>query len=139
MGILRLVGGTEYRGAGREVFTNLTVEQAIAAAAAKSPAEMAELARKIIRQHVVGSAGMTVEQLFTEMNKAFDPAPGFEREASDRQWHLKNKLRGLGIQAAMDDPDLDVTVYGNVYDDRQLLKAIPALKPLKTVLYKLTF
>lgn len=128
--MLRLVAGTEHKGAGKECF-KLSVEDAIAAAASKSPLELEALARKIIMEHVF--EGVPLREFIAEAGEHLvrHESPINER-MSDFHKKIK-KLDSIGIHlcAGMPFAEVVVNAFGTVIDVKKLHKAIPELKPLQ--------
>lgn len=137
---LRVVAGTEYRGAGREVF-NLSVDTAIAVAAAKSPYELQETARNIILSHRAGPTGESVKDLLAELNQMADNTSMSLAGRLARLNAIRSAMMAIGLLPVMAGPeqDLAVSTFGGVSDPSRLLKAIPGLKAYATALENLTF
>lgn len=127
LNMLRLVAGTEVKGAGRECFA-LSVKDAVAAVSA-GPSGDAAMARKIVLEFNV--AGSTIGQL---IQAADAPAkPGDDELAAVRTFTANMlKLDKLGIMLLKNGHELGLASdsYATVVDGKLLARRIPQLKQL---------
>lgn len=131
--MLRLVAGTEHKGAGKECF-KLSVEDAIAAAASKTPIEQEALARKVIMEHMLD--GVTIRE-FIDQAGAVKANKSVALNLRMAEFHAKaRQLDKLGIALLPGGPFPEVTAeaFGTVIDAKKILRAIPGLKPLSVTL-----
>lgn len=141
LSVLRLVAGTEFKGAGKEVFTGISLKRAIAVSAEKTSAQLEEMARKAIDNLLVGREGTSVRTLLVEHNNILAMGARGGLKEAKRLLAIREVLWDYGIQvvSADDEDELDVAVYGKVINPLVLLKKAPALKPLQAVLDGLEF
>lgn len=127
LNMLRLVAGTEVKGAGRECFA-MSVKDAVAAVSAGPSAE-ADLARKMVLDFNI--AGATIGQL---IRAADAPAkPGDDELAAVRTFTTNMlKLNKLGIMLVKNGHELGLAAdsYATVVDGKLLARRIPQLKKL---------
>jgi hypothetical protein len=128
LSMLRLVAGTEVKGAGRECFA-MSVKDAVAVATA-STSNQEELARKLVLDHVV--SGKSVKELIA----ASDLSP--EARAKDSLASVTAyttsmlALGKLGIMLVRGGQDMGLAAdaYATVVDGKLLARRIPKLKTL---------
>ena len=141
MSFLRLVGGTEFKGAAVKVPKKKLEKKIRPAEANKAPALMEEMARKAIEKLVVEGSKTTVRMLLNEHNAIYAMGDQGGMTELNRLMAIREVLWGVGIQvvSADEDDELDVDVYGKVIIPKQLLKKFPALKPHQAVIDELEF
>lgn len=124
--VLRLVGGAEVKGAGRECF-EMGVEAAVRAAGDASRPAQEALARKVVMAHPV--AGTTVGSLIERAGKRHSPGSPLDLSVFPA---ASMALERLGIFLAHGDASQGITVgaFASVVDEKKLCRQIPALKKL---------
>jgi hypothetical protein len=138
---LRLVGGTDFKGAAVKIPKRKLVKEVEPREAKKAPALMEEMARKAIEKLVVEGSATTVRMLLNEHNAIYAMGEHGGLDETKRLMAIRRMLWEVGIQVVSTDEDdeLDVYVYGKVIIPKQLLKKFPSLKPHKAVVDCLEF
>lgn len=127
LNMLRLVAGTEVKGAGRECFA-MSVKDAVAAVTA-GPSGDADLARKMVLDFSI--AGSTIGQL---IRAADEPAKPGDDELTAVRTFTTNMLTltKLGIMLLKNGHELGLAAdcYATVVDGKLLARRIPQLKKI---------
>jgi hypothetical protein len=132
LNMLRLVGGTEVKGAGRECFA-MSVKEAVTAATA-APASQEDLARQIIMAHSL--AGTTVRDIIAASDVPADSSQKARLAALTNFTTGTVALCGLGIILASGghEQGLASDSYATVIDSKALVRRIPALRKMSVEL-----
>lgn len=132
LNMLRLVAGTEVKGAGRECFA-MSVKDAVAVATA-APASQEDLARQIIMSHPL--AGSTVRDIIAASDVPSDSSQQASLASLTSFTTGTVALCGLGIILASGghDQGLASDSYATVVDSKALTRRIPQLRKLSVEL-----
>ena len=140
LSVLRLVGGTDFKGAGRETF-NLTVDEAIRAIGCETPAKQRELANRAILALKLGDD--RVDTYFQELDQLgtimAGPPTKTSVSALPRYFNIVRTLAmaGISVFRAGEEQNLSVSVYLCVTHPVKLLGLLPDLKVYQSVLQDL--
>lgn len=129
LSMLRLVGGTAVKGAGRECFL-MSVPDAVAAAAAVSPKELEEVARKLIMRSEL--EGKSVKAWIDQAEEAQGGSGLSLVEAMNAYQSARMALERAGIFLSTEGESMGLSnsVFATVFDAKKLVKSLPALKSI---------
>ena len=131
--MLRLVGGTEVKVAGRKRVAK-EIDAAVESAAGASTYAQDTLARRLVMESMVGD--LTVRELIADANEGASGQKEGLTESMDAFRGAMITLNRIGVAICSGGYDLglDTMVYGTILEPSKVVRHVPQLKKLSVSL-----